>query len=48
MFGLLPEWKKEEFDVFYGSISQLFGIEMDLLTMDETVDEAISKKYRQG
>ena len=47
MFGLLPEWKKEEFDVFYGSISQLFGIEMDLLTMDKTIDEALSKKYRQ-
>lgn len=38
-FGLLAGKKKEEFDAFYDMISQLLGIEKDLLTMDEMIYE---------
>lgn len=38
-FGFLKDEKKEEFDAFYDMISQMFGIEKDILTMDEMIYE---------
>ena len=44
MFGILPEGKKEGFDEFYDTISQMFGIKTGVLTMDEPIDEQKSEK----
>jgi hypothetical protein len=38
-FGFLKDEKKEEFDAFYDMVSQMFGIEKDILTMDEMIYE---------
>lgn len=38
-FGFLSGKKKEEFDAFYDMISQVFGVEKDILTMDEMIYE---------
>lgn len=37
--GFLTGKKKEEFDAFYDMISQMFGVEKDLLTMNVMISE---------
>lgn len=51
MFGLLPEAEKEEFDVFYDMISQMFGLKSGVLTLDDVDDkhiEELEKLLRQS